>query len=141
VTERERPKTDPESRERYRREYEKKVAEGRVQGTARGPEVQDPFRRLRCGPAEKTLVVAMWRTDEDRPYFLDGRWAAEAKIYGVDEIPVQNYGGQERWPMPFFPLVSDAEEYLGGSRPHTACQVGLDDFRRRWPSFNLMPEA
>ncbi len=87
---------------------------------------------------DKTMVLAMWRPDEDRPYFLDGHWAADAQVYYLNEIPKKSYGGQDRWPMPFFVTVSEAEEYLGKSRPHTACLVGLDDFRRRWPEFKLV---
>jgi hypothetical protein len=142
VIERERPKTDPESVEMYRREREERLREAKVQ-LRRGVErFRSHFGIERAPSNGRPMVVAMWRPDEDRAYFLDGRWAAESHVYYMDQIPAKSYGGQDHWPMPFFPIVADAVEYLGGSRPHTACQVGLEDFQRRWPLFKLvMPRA
>ncbi len=96
-------------------------------------------------------VVVLWRPDtttgtgppatpaDHRVTWIGGLWASDQRIYTRNRLPAA-FAGQENYPhLLFFTKLIDAARYLGASRDHTACQLDLDEFRRRFPDVQLTP--
>lgn len=91
----------------------------------------------------KESVAMLWRPDDGNggDGYLDGRWGVGRGAHLRDELPDDLYGGQDPSPPPFFADTDAAVAYLEKCRPHQACQVELEAFRRRWPEFEKPQEG